>query len=256
MLSIGKRHASAWKHESVTKSLKENRPCISVENSGSSSLQSFDSVLQSELEQYRPAWSEAPNAKPKPLCKMSPRRLSDQAEEFERILRENCESGSPRVDLLLTLIQFNVFRALMSNNKHLGFGLEWLDVEAISPFNISLSPRSYESMPVNLRPTRLQHTVEHHPWIDLFPFPRLRDNLLLLGPEYDDTDICHDIVEIFDRPSEKAGLIVWGEPWNPCGWEVSMDFLEKWAWVVKGCDELLQSTNYWRERRGEPPIYF
>ncbi len=111
-------------------------------------------------------------------------------------------------------------------------------------------------MPVNLRPTRLQRTVEHHPWIDLFPFPRLRDNLLLQGPEYDDTDICHDVVEIFDRPSEKTGLIVWGEPWIPYSWEVSADFLEKWVWVVKGCDELLQSTNYWRSRRGEPSIHF
>jgi hypothetical protein len=37
--------------------------------------------------------------------------------------------GSPRVDQLLTLIQFNVFRALVNNTFAVGFTMNWLEEE-------------------------------------------------------------------------------------------------------------------------------
>jgi hypothetical protein len=173
---------------------------------------------------------------------------------FEKWAHQNYLLGSPRVDQLLTLIQFNVFRALISNNFSLGFDMAWLNEDAISPFNTSSPEKFGSSLPVSLRPTELQHKVLHHPWIDLFPIPGMRDNLLLAGADYDDTEICMDVVEIGNKPKERAGLIVWGEPWDISAWEASPEFLKKWAWVVEGCHELFQSTNYWRMKRGEKPL--
>ncbi|KAG0644915.1 Radicicol biosynthesis cluster regulator [Hyphodiscus hymeniophilus] len=110
------------------------------------------------------------------------------------------------------------------------------------------------SLPENFRPTVLQHTVEHHPWIDLFPIPTMRDNLLRAGAAYDNAEICLDIVEVGEKPKEKAGLIVWGEPWDVYAWGASPAFLRKWGWSVEGCYDLLKSTNHWRMERGEKRI--
>lgn len=187
---------------------------------------------------------------------MTPANAQEMMSRFEKWAHESYLLGSPRVDQLLTLIQFNVFRALISNNFSLGFDMAWLNEDAISPFNRMTSDDSVLSLPESLRPTQLQRTIPHHPWIDLFPLPAMRNNLLLAGAEYDDTEICLDVVEISDKPKERVGLIVWGEPWDPYAWEASPKFLQKWAWVVEGCHELRKSTNYWRMKRGEKRIAF
>jgi hypothetical protein len=192
----------------------------------------------------------------KSMCSMTPADTQELISRFETWAHQNYLLGSPRVDLLLTLIQFNVFRALLSNTVSLGFDMSWLTEDAISPFCTITFDDSNPSLPESLRPTKLQRTVPHHPWIDLFPLPAMRDNLLLAGADYDDTDICMDVVEIGGKPKEKAGLIIWAEPWDPYAWEASPEFLQKWAWVVKGCHTLMKSTNYWRIKRGEKRIAF
>lgn len=52
------------------------------------------------------------------------------------------------------------------------------------------------------------------------------------------------------------GLIIWGDPWDPAGWEITPQYLQRWAWTIDGCTELLASTNYWRQRRGEKLLRF
>jgi hypothetical protein len=177
--------------------------------------------------------------------------------KFEEMAYRDYMLGSPRVDQLLTLIQFNVFRALISNTRTMGWSLGWLERsdDILSPWNNH--PKNIEPQcPQALRPTDLQRTIEHHPWIDLWPIPMMRDNLLLAGDSYDEDQLCNDLVEFEDIPNEQTGLTVWGEPWDPAGWEVSDTFLRNWGWTVKGCIELQKSTNYWRARRGEEPLVF
>ncbi|KAK9328847.1 hypothetical protein V1520DRAFT_370875 [Lipomyces starkeyi] len=175
---------------------------------------------------------------------------------YETLAHRDYMLGSPRVDQLITLIQFNVFRALVSNTFTLGFTMEWLEEDAISPWNSSSFELNRAFCPTSLRPTMLQRTISHHPWIDLFPIPKMRDNLLLAGDSYDETALCNDLIDFCDVPNEKTGLIVWSDPWDPSGWEVSEVFLSKWAWVIKGCDEIVESTNYWRVKRGENMLFF
>lgn len=177
-------------------------------------------------------------------------------EQVENVIFQGHTVGSPYADLLLTLVHFNVFRALVSNTFSLGFNFNWLTGDAVSTFcqirGISIS----WECPVALRPTSLQIEVAHHPWIDLFPFPRLRDNILRQGENYDDDELCYDLVEVCHAPSDRSGLIVWGEPWDPLGWEATSEFVRKWGLILTGCQDLLRSTNYWRATRGEAALSF
>ncbi|KIW80554.1 hypothetical protein Z517_07170 [Fonsecaea pedrosoi CBS 271.37] len=190
-------------------------------------------------------------------------RCSDDVDKTQRSLARFEEyaysrylEGSPRTDLLLTLIKFNVFRALMANDKTLGFVNQWLQCEAISPFFRSPdgTQAAVQTCPANLRPTNLQLIVAHHPWIDLLPDPRMRNNILLLGDDYDDEPLCHDVVD--NRHGKQSeSLIVWGDPCDPDSWEIGEDFCKKWPWVVQGCHRLFKATNNWRVRRGEPKLF-
>ncbi|KAF4635832.1 hypothetical protein G7Y89_g2270 [Cudoniella acicularis] len=179
--------------------------------------------------------------------------LLDLVNKIELMASWDYMLGSPRVDLLLTLIQFNVFRALLKNTISIGWSLDWLECDDMaSPWNSTLEDNP--PCPEALQPTLVQRSIKHHPWIDLWPIPKMRDNILLAGDSYDEDQLCNDLVEFEDVSNDQTGLIVWGEPWDPSGWEMSEAFLWRWEWAVKGCVELVESTNYWRERRGEKAL--
>lgn len=183
-------------------------------------------------------------------------QVQEQISRFEDIATREFREGSPRSDLLLTLIQFNVFRALVSNTFAMDFPFDWLSAEADSPFNTAPPGTLQDTShyPPKLQPTALQICIPHHPWIDLFPFPALRDTILLQGDDFDEDDLCYDLVETCHAPSERSGLIVWADAWNPESWEVTEEFVRKWGWMLRGCDDLLRSTNLWRRRRGEEDL--
>lgn len=132
---------------------------------------------------------------------------------------------------------------------------EWMRDDAISPFS-TLRPGIAEdtNLPSALRPTKLQKSLAHHPWLDFFPLPKMRDNLLLAG-EFDDEELCVDIMGFWDTSTDSCSMLVWGEPTDPSSWEVTEAFLRKWPWVVRGCPELLTSTNHWRRERGDAVIF-
>lgn len=172
--------------------------------------------------------------------------------------------GTPHPEHLLRVVQVNIFNALARNAVSLGLPTAWLLCESVSPFG-RIGPELPSSTtasfwPASLSPTPLQASEPHHPWIDLFPWPKLRDRILHLsvGDLINEDDLCHDMVE-FDitQGPDKAVLMVWGEPWDPRGWEASTAFLKKWGWLLEGCaDVLLEATNYWREKRGEKKFTF
>lgn len=85
----------------------------------------------------------------------------------------------------------------------------------------------------------------------------MRDNLIIHYDEFDDDDLCCDMLgglyEGFNDV-ERRGLIAWSDPWCPAGWEVTEGFVAKWAFLLRGCGELMEATNRWRARRGEDPL--
>ncbi|KAL6405227.1 hypothetical protein AUP68_12071 [Ilyonectria robusta] len=177
-----------------------------------------------------------------------------------------------RPERLLSVMQINIFHALHRNSEALGQSTLWLFCDSISPFgktdpentstpsNTILAAGMAAQYPRSLTPTMLQLSTPHHPWIDLLPWPKLRDRIIYLcyiTEEMDDDDLCLDMAE-FDAPRdrESVSLIVWGEPWDSRGWEVTVPFLRKWGWLLEGCTDLLEGTNYWRTRRGERKLKF
>ncbi|KAL5000345.1 hypothetical protein BDV10DRAFT_183413 [Aspergillus recurvatus] len=117
----------------------------------------------------------------------------------------------------------------------------------------------------DLRPTKEQITINHHPIIDVYPFPTLRNNLVTCQGDYDEDEFFHDSL---------AGLICWGSagvgqrdrnasagkastgtPWDLRSWEAQEWFLRKYWSLMGGEDgELVRQTEWWRSIRGEDAL--
>ena len=162
---------------------------------------------------------------------------------------ERYYAGNPCLDHLLTLTKFNLLRAFMDNLQILGLSVHYIDEDdALSPFNSPpTGTKESGNLPTSLCPTTIQRSVPHHPWLDCFPFPQIRDNIINVGDTLHDCELCIDLMD----PSDwEFGLLVWGDPWLPQNWEASESFVRKWPWIIKGCPEILASSNYWRHKRG------
>ncbi|CZR69329.1 uncharacterized protein PAC_19229 [Phialocephala subalpina] len=161
-------------------------------------------------------------------------------------------------DHLITLIQFNVLRATLTNLRLLSL-LQTIPCECSLALSIEPSSPPPTSIPPTLQPTLIQSSTPHDPWIDIIPSPQWRDNLILAQGMYDQDDLCCDMAgglwEGFpngDANCSERGIVAWSTPWDVGGWEVSRGFWMKWgALCLRGCGDVLQATNGWRRKRGE-----
>lgn len=186
---------------------------------------------------------------------------------------------------LLHLIHFNVLRGLSYNKKVLKpstflecTGTPSTTLAGILPHMPDERILRALRCPDNLTPTDLQLSHPHSSWIDVFPFPEMRDNLIRYQGYFSHAEFLTDLLgntincmeAVCDLPRKRTialpglkdaddapdrrGLILWGEPYQRDSWEVTPGFLKRWWWVVKGCGELVESTNRWRTVRGERPL--
>ncbi|KAI1776588.1 hypothetical protein F4818DRAFT_439989 [Hypoxylon cercidicola] len=179
-------------------------------------------------------------------------------QRFEEFASRSYAVRVPQLSLLPSLSQYNFVRALLANVDVLGLSKEDMDDDALSPFNNVADPTRAVSrlaqLPAGLRPTELQRTAVHHPWIDLLPVPEMRDNILRRELDEDDEEsLCHSMRGL--TPEHNTGVLVWRDPWDSSGWEVTEEFAKSWSWAIAGCWDLLRSTNSWRARRGEKPLF-
>lgn len=154
------------------------------------------------------------------------RRHVVSALNFESFLK----TPLPSDQKLLTLLHFNLVRALTQNVFILNLNPDDMNSDLESPFTSSQSGIKLEALPEMLRPTALQRTVSHHPEVE--SNGNSRDGGL----------------------NGRTGLIAWGEPWLQASWEVEEGFARKYKDFFGGCVELLESTNHWRASRGEGPL--
>ncbi|KAH6974251.1 hypothetical protein BKA56DRAFT_490745 [Ilyonectria sp. MPI-CAGE-AT-0026] len=179
-------------------------------------------------------------------------------QRFEAFAHQLYMTRAPQPTILPILSQFNLIRALLANMDILGLSPEHMDKDALSPFNspdrASTLTAPVARLPDGLRPTNLQCATLHHPWIDLLPVPEMRDNLFRRGLDcFDEKEFCHAIRGRI--PSHDPGILVWREPWDSSGWEVTESFVRTWSWSITECWGLLRSTNEWRAQRGEKPLF-
>ncbi|KAH7378018.1 hypothetical protein BKA64DRAFT_247948 [Cadophora sp. MPI-SDFR-AT-0126] len=205
-------------------------------------------------------------------------------------------------DHLIHLIQHNVFRGLMSNKSLLHSATLRLGASKVTmpikqfPTRICggltvVHPVVDQQIPNTLYPSPLQMNCAHTDWINMFPFPRFRDNLIKRGvdfvPERMSRDLFGDIFpenatlplsddahkadgyevslapggtdkgdfeEEDDYTAGRKCLIIWGDPSRIESWEVTPGFLRNWGWALEGCKDLIEASNRWRAVRHEKLI--
>ncbi|KAF1964394.1 hypothetical protein BU23DRAFT_631936 [Bimuria novae-zelandiae CBS 107.79] len=141
--------------------------------------------------------------------------------DLERLAQKkywNRQSTDPRANMLLTLVQFNVFQAFFHNSKSLSFTKDWLEYDADSAFS-KADGKFNQAAPPTLQPIALQCRILHHPWLDLLPFPALRDNVLRIYDVWQGEDeLCGAVIGFYSPPGPRSG------PWDPRGWGVTEGF--------------------------------
>lgn len=121
-------------------------------------------------------------------------------------------------DHLLHLIHFNVLRGLSYNKKVIkpeallecSRGSASAQLRRVLPHlpatTASLSPLC---LPESLAPTRLQLSCPHSNWIDVFPFPRMRDNLIRREGCFSHaeflTDLLGNLISCMTAPPPRTG---------------------------------------------------
>lgn len=173
----------------------------------------------------------------------------------------------PGDDHLLSLMYYNVFRALVANVQLLGLETKLMHMEEYpSPFVPNPVNYRYRSandltkIPPHLRPTQMQLTVPHHPCFDIFPCPAVRDNAILGVSMLPHGTLCMTLAGRNtwneNERDRRNGFVVWGAPEDADSWEVTPGFLRNWRYLVRGSKMLEDSTNRWRRKRGESEILF
>ncbi|RAH84966.1 hypothetical protein BO86DRAFT_305668 [Aspergillus japonicus CBS 114.51] len=196
------------------------------------------------------------------------------------------EPGAPAADPYTNHIRIDLvctMTALYTLGTHIGVNESMLCAdESFSPFYrpsaacadelvkanmVGTVQRIFKTLKPDLRPNREQIMIEHHPYIDILPFPTLRRNLLILQAELDEDEFMDDII---------SGLVCWGgagmgkrdrqnsvgrhptgTPWDVRSWEAKVWFLKKYWALLGGEDgELVRQSEWWRGLRGEDEEVF
>ncbi|KAF7896915.1 uncharacterized protein EAF01_009318 [Botrytis porri] len=156
------------------------------------------------------------------------------------------------LDHLLTLIQYNVLRACLTNSSILNLP-HTTSSECRNILSAPMFPAP-STIPPSLSPTPLQLSTPHPQRIDVLPCPKMRNNAMLTFHEVDEDDLCRDLCGgLFEDCNDlnEKGMLVWNDPWHASGWEVTEGFARKWGFLLKGCDEIVEASNKWRELRNE-----
>lgn len=100
-------------------------------------------------------------------------------------------------------------------------------------------------MPASLTPTQLQKQIPHPSFVDILPFPGVRNRLLRSLNVIELESLTEDLILDSFR--------VWGQvSWDSTGWEVSENFARKWWFLLD--EQILATTNFWRRQRFEKEI--
>jgi len=169
--------------------------------------------------------------------------------------------------LLITLIQYNVMRATMTNIRILSLHNRTSDIpdECRASLALSLEQLFPHMVPSTLppgldyTPTQRAAAGKYETWFDNIPSPRLRDNFIRASLDaartgFDPDEVWEDVIGgLYEgyMDTENKGFVAWSDPWSERGWEVSEGFVRKWGFLLEGCDEVMAATNRWRELRGE-----
>lgn len=113
---------------------------------------------------------------------------------------------------------WSVYSALFENGRVLG-----IKCGCSVP---SKSNPTKPDTPLSLQPTPLQLSTIHHLWIDRFPFPRLRDNFIMLSSLIDEEEFLADLFNLKSFEIREGGC-----SWDPALWKIGEDFEARWGYL-------------------------
>ncbi|OCL09275.1 hypothetical protein AOQ84DRAFT_25212 [Glonium stellatum] len=170
----------------------------------------------------------------------------------------------------LSLVRTSTLQAYLSNARAIGMSIDELyRDDCSSPFyrpqtngtqDMSVVLKSFsDEIAPHLRPTSAQVLHPHHPWLDLIPFPTLRERAITLAsmnpPLLDVKELKLDVIM-------NDGLTCWhvsekssAQPWDMRSWEAAPWFLRKYWMLIGGLEsEVWAQTKWWRGMRGEKEV--
>lgn len=170
----------------------------------------------------------------------------------------------------ITMVQMSTVEAYLSILTAIGFTIQemkdktahtkFYHPQALATGNFDEVIASSQHIPRDLRPTAAQVMCPHPAWIDLLPFPTLRDGIILRmlsdpllanSQELEDDLFMRNGIFCW-RSSEKGGS---GQPWDMRSWEAEPWFLQKWQALLGGeNNELWKQTQWWRAARGKENV--
>ncbi len=151
------------------------------------------------------------------------------------------------------LLGVNMNELLQSHHDHTRFSsLFWQTKQQLG--SLPAAQAAFVHVKPDLRPCVAQFLYGHGIYLDLFPFPTLRERIMsfrMVGPAaFDEKDFIDDL--------DREGLVCWGSargsgtPWDKRSWEARPWFLKKWWMLTDGVEgELYQQSRWFCEQRGE-----
>lgn len=119
-----------------------------------------------------------------------------------------------------------------------------------SQHHLSVLRSMSDSLPVSLKPCKVQLDTPHYYGIDMVASVSLRERLCTVT-----TEVARSFVSelgiIGNELDDVGQVIIWGEdPLNEMSWEVSQPLLDRWGWLLGS--GWAQRANFWRRQRGAP----
>lgn len=154
---------------------------------------------------------------------------------------------------LLPIPALTLLRACLTIATRLGVAMQLWDCGSISPFYAGSCPPlrhaaesfgcsngtdvDIASLPENLRPTRTQQQLPHHPLLDILPWPSVRDKLIMCLAQPAELRPARLGMEqlVADLEDEAEGVVVKAGgtgPWDVEKWEVGKALETRWWFVL------------------------
>jgi hypothetical protein len=112
----------------------------------------------------------------------------------------------------------SVYAALFNNGSMMGIACSITIPDTSRPIG--------PEIPESLHPTKLQLTTVHPLWIDRFPFPKMRDNMITLLGIINEEEFLSDLFCLTSFSLEPGA-----PPWDPAAWKIGKEFSEKWGYL-------------------------
>jgi hypothetical protein len=170
-------------------------------------------------------------------------------------------------DYLITIPGISCIRAHVEIFKVMhgpDFRLELWNPQALSPFalpgpnNVDQTASKPSHYPPEFHPTALQRTIQHHPVLDILPWPSFRDKFLYVMTLPDDfrpqimrgTMASAMMQMMVTMKDAGGGLRVWGSnPFDIDAWEIGQLFYTNFWWAID--HDIVANSNELRLQRGE-----